>query len=968
MSAAPAESSLLASDPLLVTRLRRFSLTAAAAAAAGGLAVLLGWALDIDALKSAGPGLESMKPNAAVGFVLVGVGLAAITPTEPSSRRIRAGAIASGAAGLIGLATLLQYLLGWDLRIDQLLFADTAGPSTVHPGRMAPTTAAGFLALAGALLLGGAGRHRAAGFLASLVGLTSFIALLGYLYQVPALFRVPDHNAMAMHTALIFLLTALGAMLVRPERLAISARNAGGTLLRRLFPAMVLTMVVLGWMQVRAQRNGLTDSPTGASVLVAVRILILTGLIAWTAASLRKIELGRVAAERALRDLNLELEDRVRARTSELAASEERFRLLAETAPVGIIRHDAKGRCTYVNQQWSAITGLAAEQAMGDGWSATIQPEERERVTSAWDDAAESGSDVRLRYRVRAPDGGDRWVDSLAVAVRDGDGTSVRGYVGTLTDVSAQVEATRAIAEARDRAVDASKSKSDFLATMSHEIRTPMNGVIGLSGLLLDTELTETQRSYAEGVWSSGEALLTIINDILDFSKIEAGKLELEEVDFSIIDVVEQVGALVAEPARAKGLELVAHCSPDTPAAVRGDAGRLRQILLNFAGNAVKFTGAGEVIVRAFPEEAPGPKQVTMRFEVTDSGPGIDASDAERLFEPFAQADVSTTRRYGGTGLGLAICRRLATAMGGTIGLESRPGEGSTFWLRLCFAGAGEAAASPHGPDSDLQGMRVLVIDDHPAGRRVLASQMRSWGIGVDEAGDAQEALQHLRAADAEGRPYGLALVDQDIPVTGGLELAKIMRAEPGHRAVGLVLLTTGPADPQVGAGEGFPAILPKPVRVSQLRETLSSAMDRQAAEPAGHGLSAQAQVRLGTVLVVEDRPINQEVATGLITKLGYAFGLANDGVEALTALENGSYDAVLMDCHMPEMDGFQTTREIRRREAGRSHTPIIAMTAGALIEDREKCSAAGMDDYLVKPINEGELESVLARWVPVRP
>jgi len=257
------------------------------------------------------------------------------------------------------------------------------------------------------------------------------------------------------------------------------------------------------------------------------------------------------------------------------------------------------------------------------------------------------------------------------------------------------------------------------------------------------------------------------------------------------------------------------------------------------------------------------------------------------------------------------------------------------------------------------------VIDDHPAGRRVLATQMRSWGIDVDEAGGAKEALEHLRAA-ARDRPYALALVDQEMPGTSGLELAEIMRAEPRHRTVGLVLLTTGPADPRICAEAGFRATLPKPVRVSQLRKVLSNAIDPQAADPAGQEPAVPPR-GLGTLLVVEDHPINQEVAAGLIAKLGYSFHLAGDGAEALAALENGSYDAVLMDCHMPEMDGFQATREIRRREAGGSHIPIIAMTAGALIEDREKCTTAGMDDYLVKPIKQGELESVLARWVPVR-
>ena len=526
--------------------------------------------------------------------------------------------------------------------------------------------------------------------------------------------------------------------------------------------------------------------------------------------------------------------------------------------------------------------------------------------------------------------------------------------------------AQESLVVARDEALHASRTKSEFLATMSHEIRTPMNGVIGLTGLLLDTELTETQRHHAEGVRGSGEALLGIINDILDFSKIEAGKLELETVDFDLTHAIEEVAALVSESARAKGLELVAYCRPEVPSELRGDVGRLRQILLNFTTNAVKFTAAGEVVLRARLDDDQTSERVVVRFEVTDTGVGIAPAEVERLFEPFSQSDASTTRRYGGTGLGLAICRRLAEAMDGAVGVDSRPGQGSTFWLRLPLDRALRPLAREDLSAHSLQGRRVLVVDDNQTNRLVLTSQLRAWDITADPAADGAEALERLRGAAARAENYDLALVDMAMPGMDGLDLAAVIRSDPELASVILLLLSSVSVEAEAVTQAGFVARLTKPVRLSNLYDALVRAVAPTAPEagkirspsrtdPAGSR---------GTVLIVEDHAINQEVAKGIVAKLGYGSDVAGNGIEALEALERRSYDAVLMDCHMPEMDGFEATAEIRRREAGGSHVPIIAMTAGALVEDREKCIAAGMDDYLSKPVKARELEAVLDRWL----
>ena len=493
-----------------------------------------------------------------------------------------------------------------------------------------------------------------------------------------------------------------------------------------------------------------------------------------------------------------------------------------------------------------------------------------------------------------------------------------------------------------------------------------MNGVIGLTGLLLDTPLTESQRQYAEGVRGSGEALLDIINDILDFSKIEAGKLELEAVDFDLAHAVEDVAALVSESARTRGLEVVAYCRPEVPTAVRGDVGRLRQILLNFATNAVKFTESGEVVLRAGLVEDATTEAVVVRFEVTDTGIGVDPATADRLFDPFAQADVSTTRRYGGTGLGLAICRRLASAMGGAVGVDSRPGEGSTFWLVLTLERAPGPVRAASGDSHLLDGRRVLVVDDNQTNRLVLTSQLRAWDLVADQAPDAESALVLLRAALAESRPYDVALLDLDMPGTDGLELAGMITSDPHLAPVVMLLLSSQSVDAESASRAGFSARLTKPVRLPTLYDALLRAVAPASLEADAGPVPPPAVVigSAGTLLVVEDNAINQQVARGFAAKLGYRCDVAGNGIEALAGLDLRSYDAVLMDCFMPEMEGFEATVAIRRREAGRSHVPIIAMTAGALVEDREKCLAAGMDDYLTKPVNADRMEASLRRWV----
>jgi signal transduction histidine kinase/CheY-like chemotaxis protein/HPt (histidine-containing phosphotransfer) domain-containing protein len=530
---------------------------------------------------------------------------------------------------------------------------------------------------------------------------------------------------------------------------------------------------------------------------------------------------------------------------------------------------------------------------------------------------------------------------------------------------------TRELEGAREAAMESSRLKSEFLATMSHEIRTPMNGVVGLTALLLETRLDETQKQYAQGVKGAGEALLALINDILDFSKLEAGKVDLDVRPFDPRVLVEEVAGLLAEPALAKNLELIGYCEPEVPARLQGDSGRIRQILLNLASNAVKFTASGEVSIRVrteTPGASPGSTSA-IHFEVRDTGIGIDPAHHRKLFESFSQADASTTRRYGGTGLGLAISSRLTQAMDGEIGLVSRPGEGSTFWFRLPLPVA-PPSTDPVPAAGFLNGLRALVVDDNATNRLVLESQLRGWRLQPEAVPDAGTALARAHEAQAAGEPFHLAVLDLCMPDTDGLELARQLKADPGLAGIELIVLTsTMQVDAAEIADAGVREWLMKPVRSSEFYNRLVRLMSTRepavVAEPGGrpHAPASDGPYR-GRILVVEDNEVNQLVARATVSKFGYTVDVVSNGAEAVDATAATPYSAVLMDCHMPVMDGFEATRVIRSR-GGIHRLPIIAMTAGALDGDRERCLAAGMDDYLAKPVDAAALEAALARWVP---
>ena len=652
---------------------------------------------------------------------------------------------------------------------------------------------------------------------------------------------------------------------------------------------------------------------------------------------------------------------------------------LMDQLPHAIYFKDCEGHFTRSNRAHAELFGRSdPSQIVGktdfDFFSA-------EHAQQAYDDEQDlvhgRVAVVSKEEKETWPDGHETWALTTKLPFRDPDGVIV-GTFGLSRDISDRKRMERELLAAKDNADKATQAKSEFLANMSHEIRTPMNGVIGMTGLLLDTELSPEQREYAETVRRSGECLLSVINDVLDFSKIEAGRLVFESFAFDLRLVIEEVNEMLSPRIEDRKLDVVLEYPPDVPRHFIGDAGRIRQVMTNLVGNAVKFTPDGHVLITVSCESHDGEK-AQIRVAVEDTGPGIPAAKMGELFEKFSQVDGSTTRKSGGTGLGLAISKQLVNLMGGEVGVSSQLGKGSTFWFTLPL----QLDAQPHAepaPAEDLQGLRVLIVDDNDVNRRMLHEQVSSWKMRNGSFAGAKQALQALREARAAGDPYQVVLLDYQMPEMDGATLAAAIKADPLLSDTLLIMLTSVGHWREVRhmQGASIDACLVKPVRQSQLQNTLATAWSKKVQSgfstrtKALQEIAALKSQLAGTfagvpvrVLVAEDNAVNQKVAVRMLERLGLRPDVAGNGREAVELCLLLPYALIFMDCEMPEMDGYAATAEIRKRQGSDGRVAIIAMTADAMEGSRERCIAAGMDDYIAKPVRLGEMIEALKKWVP---
>jgi PAS domain S-box-containing protein len=702
--------------------------------------------------------------------------------------------------------------------------------------------------------------------------------------------------------------------------------------------------------------------PYGAIAGTLITLAVL-GTILYIVARRRRAE--RRAAERVLRQ------------------NEERFRTLFEDAPIAYHEIDKNGMVARVNDAECRLLNREASEIVGRPIWDFVSPEEREQSREAVrKKMAEEITFAPFSREYVRSDGTRLILEIHENLIRDFQGEVV-GIRSALLDITERTRAEQAMKQAKAQAEAASRAKSEFLANMSHEIRTPLNGVVGMTGLLLDTNMTVEQHEYADTVRKSAEALLTVINDILDFSKIEAGKIVIQSFAFDLRQVLEEVAEMLASSAEEKGIDLIVRYPPGTPRRFVGDAGRIRQVITNLAGNAVKFTEKGHVLITAECDGKDG-AAARMHLSVKDSGIGIPPDKVSCLFQKFSQVDSSSTRRYGGTGLGLAISKQLVELMGGSIQVESQLGEGSVFSFTLPLALDDQPHTEPL-PVESLRGLRVLIVDDNEVNRRIIHEQITGWGMRNGSFASGEQALEAVKAAQRSGDPYQIVIADYQMPGIDGATLATAIKLDPAIRDTVIVMLTSigdwNTAKQTEGAD--IEAFLVKPVRHSQLLNTITDAWSKRCRttltgrlepEPierkaiASHRARVEAQFAdvPVSVLVVEDNAVNQRVACRMLERLGIRADVAGNGKEALGMMELRPYDLVFMDCQMPEMDGYEAAQEIRRREGCERRVTLIAMTAEAMSGSRERCIEAGMDDYLAKPIKLEDVVTVVRKWVPV--
>ncbi|HMH29326.1 MAG TPA: response regulator [Steroidobacteraceae bacterium] len=708
----------------------------------------------------------------------------------------------------------------------------------------------------------------------------------------------------------------------------------------------------------RVRSAPLETTPATPYYRCEYRVLLDSGVERWLGEKAKVVRAPSGEVERITGAL-IDISDLKRTKAA-LGSVEIRLERALRGTQDGLWEIDLLTNVSWYGLRFGELLGYSVEElgSSHEQFATLIHPEDRERVALALDNHLEHRAVYDLEFRVRHKAGHYEWMRARGQAERAADGTPLR-LAGAMQLVTDRKLAEQASLDAKLTAEAANRAKSSFLANLSHEIRTPMNGVLGMSQILAETSLDSTQREYLDIIRGSAKALLSLINGVLDLSKIEADRLELENVEFDLVHMIYETVAATALQTAAKGIELIVTLETEVPVLVRADPVRLRQVVLNLLGNAVKFTHEGHISIRV-ANRAAANERASLTIEVTDTGIGIPADRIDRLFKSFSQVDSSTTRHYGGTGLGLSIVKRLAELMGGEVGVRSEVGKGSTFWVRI------EVDVVQEQPTRQALGLgrKILIVDDIPAARDSLVSKLGLYQYATIAVGGVDEALERLARES-----FDLVLADELMPMRGGLDLLKVLRTDARHAHLPFILMSLFGAEHDTAEREYHPdAIGLKPIRAVLLANLVDQVLTGKTPHAPSIKTSQQALPRFrgNKILLVEDNPVNQRVAQRILQNLAAEVTIANNGAEALERIAEANFDAVLMDCQMPVMDGFTATRRIRELElsSGAKRLPIIALTANVMSEDREKCLAAGMDAHLGKPIEPAQVIEALSRFL----